>query len=493
MTLSVRRLVSLLSASALVATLAVATVPAAMVLAATPSGTVIFDNTAAVLPPNLPSVGYEATSTSEWGTEVQFGGAQRLLTKVVVTMSDWALNSTYPTMPASGWTHPITLNLYQVGSPTPGALIKSVTQTFTIPWRPATPVCATDPTAYVASDGNCYHGLAFNITFDLAGTIVPDQLIVGIAYNTSDYGVTPLRATAPSGGPYDSLNVATYPGTGDGTVPTQPSVGSFPFPLGSYLNSTWTGAYGDGGAGGTGTFRFDPSSWGGYQPAVQFSALYVCSPTGLTRDGINLTAAILNPLTPVAGTVNATGCNIGVYYGPGTSGSVSGANIFGANYYGVVANAASVSVSNTSIHDIGETPLNGDQHGVGVLYTTIDQAGTHTGASATGTLSGTTITNYQKNGVVVSGTGAAVTVQGNTVTGQGPVNYIAQNGIEISYGGSATVTGNTVSGNWYTGPTYTACGLLFYKAAGVKQSKNVLFANQTNLCNAGRGGGNVSF
>jgi hypothetical protein len=51
------------------------------------------------------------------------------------------------------------------------------------------------------------------------------------------------------------------------------------------------------------------------------------------------------------------------------------------------------------------------------------------------------------------------------------------------------VTGNTVSGNWYTGATWTACGLLFYQAGGVKQSAKNLFDNQTNFCNVGRGGG----
>ncbi len=208
------------------------------------------------------------------------------------------------------------------------------------------------------------------------------------------------------------------------------------------------------------------------------------------RDGINLTAAQIGG--NVTGNLDATGCNIGVYYGPGTSGTVNAATIHGANYYGVVANAAAVNVTSSSIHDIGETPLNGTQHGVGVLYTTILQDGSSTGPSATGTLSGTTITNYQKNGVVVSGPGAFVSVLNDTVTGQGPVDYIAQNGIEIALGGSATVTGNTVSGNWYTPATVTACGLLFFQANGVKQSKNNLFGNQTNLCNAGRGGGNTN-
>lgn len=138
--------------------------------------------------------------------------------------------------------------------------------------------------------------------------------------------------------------------------------------------------------------------------------------------------------------------------------------------------------STSSIHDIGESPLNGSQHGVGVLYTTVDQAGNTTGPTATGTLRGTTITDYQKNGVVVSGTGAKATVKNNTVTGQGRIDWIAQNGIQISFGATGTVTGNSVSRNFYTPKAYTACGLLFYQAAG----------NEVNICNAGRGKGNVA-
>jgi hypothetical protein len=223
-----------------------------------------------------------------------------------------------------------------------------------------------------------------------------------------------------------------------------------------------------------------------------------CAPTGLVRDGIDLTAAVINQATPVTGTVDATGCNIGVYYGPGTTGSVDGADIFGANYYGVVVNAAAVDVTSSSVHDIGESFFNGSQHGVGVLYTTIDQAGTVTGASATGTLSGNTIFNYQKNGVVISGSGAAVVVDSNTVTGLGPVGFIAQNGIQISFGASAKVTENNVTRNDYTPTKVTACGLLLFKAGGVSASKNGISSlktdnnvhgNETDICNFGKGGG----
>ena len=220
------------------------------------------------------------------------------------------------------------------------------------------------------------------------------------------------------------------------------------------------------------------------------SATPLCTPTGFFRDGVNLTAAQIGGT--VTGNLDASGCNIGVYYGPGTSGSVTNANIFGANYYGVVADGAGVNISGAQIHDIGEVPFNGAQHGVGVLYTTVHQDGTTTATPATGTLGGSTISRYQKNGIVVSGTKAAVTVKNNTVTGAGPVNYIAQNGIEIASGATASVTGNTVSGHFYTPATVTACGLLFFQAGGVKQNSNTLTNNQTNLCNAGRGGGNFN-
>jgi hypothetical protein len=225
-----------------------------------------------------------------------------------------------------------------------------------------------------------------------------------------------------------------------------------------------------------------------------------CTQTGFYRDGVNLTAAVIDPTSPVAGQVGAYPCNVGIYYSPTSSGGTVSADVSGANYYGVVDNASTgaVNVTNATIHNIGESPFNGSQHGVGVFYTTLggDPAGHNdnvpTGTAATGTLSGSTIKLYQKNGVVVNGPGASATVQSNTVTGQGPVGYIAQNGVEIARGASALVKGNTVSGNWYTGPTYTACGLLFDQAGGVKQQANTLFGNQTNLCNGGRGGGSVS-
>jgi hypothetical protein len=222
----------------------------------------------------------------------------------------------------------------------------------------------------------------------------------------------------------------------------------------------------------------DPGNAGGgfLIDNVSLSSSAVCMPTGFMKDGMNLTAAQIGG--DVTGTLDAAGCNIGVY-----NGSVHGGEIYGANYYGVLEDGArNIDVASANIHDIGEQPLNGSQHGVGVEYVN----------GATGTLSGTTITNYQKNGVVIAGAGTSVAAQNNTVTGQGQIDYIAQNGIQVSGGATALIKGNTVSGNWYTPKSFVACGLLFFDANGVKQQGNNLFDNEVNLCNVGRGGGNSS-
>jgi parallel beta-helix repeat protein len=211
-----------------------------------------------------------------------------------------------------------------------------------------------------------------------------------------------------------------------------------------------------------------------------------CTQTGFFRDGINLTAAQIGGT--VAGTLDATGCNIGVYYGPTDTGSVTGADIFGANYFGVLVNGASVNVTGSTVHNIGEVPLNGAQHGNAIVYL----------GGASGTISGNTVSSYQKNGITVSGTGTSATVTNNTVTGEGPITYIAQNGIQISFGATAMLTGNDVSLNNYTPAKVTACGLLIYKAGGVSASKNGIsfikaensfHDNETDICNFGKGGG----
>ena len=208
-------------------------------LAAAP--VLIYNNIPSPLPPNVPSLGFQANHTSEFGDLIQFAGTNRSLTHVTLVMSDWALASDYPTYPGAtgpSWSHPITLNLYNVDNsgpnPAPGTVIATRTQTFAIPWRPpADPTCA-DPTKYRASDGSCQSGIAFTVTFDFTGTTVPDQIIFGIAYNTQTFGYMPLE----SPGPYISLNA--------GVAQVPPTIGSQPFPDTGYLYADTPPYYFDG-------------------------------------------------------------------------------------------------------------------------------------------------------------------------------------------------------------------------------------------------------
>jgi len=190
---------------------------------------------------------------------------------------------------------------------------------------------------------------------------------------------------------------------------------------------------------------------GGLLPSTSGAA--GCMPTGFIRDGMDLTAAQIGG--NVTGTLDATGCNIGVYYDNAhLPGNVTGANIFGANYYGVVVNgdagSMTVNVTNSQIHDIGEHPLNGTQHGNAIYYRAF-------GGTASGTISGNAIWTYQKNGITLNGAVSA-TVSDNTVAGEGPVDYIAQNGIQLGYGAAGSVTGNIVTGNAYTGLNSASSG-----------------------------------
>lgn len=230
-------------------------------------------------------------------------------------------------------------------------------------------------------------------------------------------------------------------------------------------------------------------------PAVTSAA--TCTATGFIRDGIDLTAARIGG--SVTGDLDATGCNIGVYLDTAHPGAVFEADIFGANYFGVLVNGTPTSVEDSAVHDIGETPLNGSQHGNAIVFLN----------GASGNIGFNLVYNYQKNGITVSGVDAAggipsdpttsARVLGNTVTGEGPVDYIAQNGIQISFGATAKLVGNDVSMNDYTPSKVTACGLLIYKAGGVGAStkdgmsfirdENNFHDNETDICNFGKGGG----
>jgi hypothetical protein len=174
-----------------------------------------------------------------------------------------------------------------------------------------------------------------------------------------------------------------------------------------------------------------------------------CSPTGFIRDGIDLTAALINPAS-VPSPLDATGCNIGVYYDTGVA-TLNQVDIYGANYFGVMvngdANPVVVHVTRNLIHNIGEVPFNGTQHGVGIYLRAFFSA------SITGEVVSNTVTGYQKGGIVANGIGVKISnLDSNHVVGIGHVDFIAQNGIQIGYGAKpGSIRSNVVTGNSYIG------------------------------------------
>jgi hypothetical protein len=180
------------------------------------------------------------------------------------------------------------------------------------------------------------------------------------------------------------------------------------------------------------------------------AAATTCTPTNYIRFGINLTAAVVNPSAPVSGNVNAAGCDIGVYYGPGASGTVNGADISNATYYGVVNNGGDVTVEYSTIHGIGRAP--GSSYGTAVYWAY--QSG------ATGRIVNNTISDYQVYGIAVNGTGDFAEISGNKVTGLGAVDYTIGYGIQVGYGATANVMRNTVSDNIFSGYYNYSAGIV---------------------------------
>jgi uncharacterized repeat protein (TIGR01451 family) len=166
--------------------------------------------------------------------------------------------------------------------------------------------------------------------------------------------------------------------------------------------------------------------------------------------------------------------------GPGPSGCGSiRAGIF-------VYEGAKANIENTYILDIRDSSLSGCQNGVGIQ---VGYSGTPASA-ATATLKNNLVQGYQKTGIVIAGSGTSATVTGNTVTGAGQTNQLAQNGIQVSAGAVAALTHNTVRGNQCNhascGPdpmTQTqAVGILLYNpGAGTTVSQNTITQNDLGL------------
>ncbi|MBX7252164.1 MAG: right-handed parallel beta-helix repeat-containing protein [Candidatus Promineofilum sp.] len=156
--------------------------------------------------------------------------------------------------------------------------------------------------------------------------------------------------------------------------------------------------------------------------------------------------------------------------GPGPSGC-------GSIGYGIfVRDGAYANIHDNKVVDVKDTGLSGCQNGnaIGVgrqLWNT----------SGTADITDNEISTYQKTGIIVDNTGSSATIEGNTVSGDGPIAYIAENGIQVSRGATAEINDNTITGHSYAPFTATSSGILLYLGGTVNTDGNTVTQNQIGI------------
>jgi parallel beta-helix repeat protein len=129
-------------------------------------------------------------------------------------------------------------------------------------------------------------------------------------------------------------------------------------------------------------------------------------------------------------------------------------------FQGIAYWNAGGTVQDNEIKAIRNNPIDGAQAGTGI-YASATNATTRTLNILHNTISG-----FQKGGLVCIGNNLSAAVDNNTVTGAGTVNFIAQNGIQLSDGATGSITNNIVSGYSYAPATFASAGILVYGASG---------------------------
>ena len=284
----------------------------------------------------------------------------------------------------------------------------------------------------------------------------------GWTYNGGANGTWVNASTGSSG---DILHVAASTVYVDGTNGNDSNDGSQAHPfktIGAAVNAVASG----------GTVNI---AAGTYQEQV-----IITKP--LTLDGAGNTTIIESPATLTASfstdsAINGSASPIkAVVSDIGSKVTVENLEINGngqgnANYSfaGLAVENASPTISNVTISGVSDTPLDGDQDG-NALYVYNQDSTTRTAVVTSSTFNG-----FQKNAMVLAGSGLSANVTGNTITST-PTTQIAQNGVELDDNATATISGNTISGfecndsaapcggDWYNDSQSAA--ILLYNAAG---------------------------
>jgi hypothetical protein len=157
------------------------------------------------------------------------------------------------------------------------------------------------------------------------------------------------------------------------------------------------------------------------------------------------------------------------------------------NLAGIFYRNASGKIKNSAVRNIRLFPdaQLGCQSGFGILAQSGNEVNVRRGARLE--VANTSVHDYQKNGITGNESGTELIATGNAVTGLGPNNQIAQNGIQIGFGARGSAEDNSVINNNYSACTSVVCNftasniLIFTGTSGVKVLRNNLGKSQINI------------
>ena len=145
---------------------------------------------------------------------------------------------------------------------------------------------------------------------------------------------------------------------------------------------------------------------------------------------------------------------------------------------GILFTAASGSIVGNTVDNVNQGS-SGCQEGNAIEVRNAPFDGTHPNTQFV-IISGNSVSNYQKGGIIVNGDVDA-TIHQNTIVGIGRTDNIAQNGIQLGYGATASVKKNTVNADWYNGEDWASTGILIYETDDVTVQGNTLADNEVGV------------
>lgn len=155
---------------------------------------------------------------------------------------------------------------------------------------------------------------------------------------------------------------------------------------------------------------------------------------------------------------------------------------------GIAYQNAGGTVADVTVTGMRDTPRSGNQYGTGIYGIVTN------GTPRTLNVTGSTVVDFQKNGMTLVGTGLTVDVAGNEVVGSGPLpsGEPAQNGIQLSGDAAGTIHGNIVKNIAYIPASWLAVGVLVDDAAAGVVVRDNQFTETMTAVYMGQTNGTVS-